>query len=532
MHPSDGHEPLLAGRYRLVALLGRGGMAEVYDGYDERLARPVAIKVLRHDLGDDTNREVRFRREARSAARLSHPSVVAVYDSGVDQGRSFLVMERLPGETLADRMRAGPIDQRWLATVAYDIVGALGAAHRIGLVHRDIKPANVLLDEEGRAKLADFGIAKTYRDDRATDPTGDLTATGLVLGTVAYLSPEQVQGDDASPRSDIYSLGVVLYEALAGQKPYVGANPVAQAHAAIEGRPTDLAALRPDVDPRFAAVIRRAMARNAADRYDSAAAMQAALGDTGLVASAHEMGRGGDPGATVVMPAAVAPTTLSPSSATPATTVVGAATTAVATGPPGGTDDNDDEAGRPGRRRGWLIAAATLAALIVIAVIAILLLDHHSPTSTPTTSVPAAAATTTSTVPASTTTAPTATTLDSLAQALLREADALSGTGDPGPISVATGLRGVAGTAPGSSRAAAATSVLQQAADLYEAGSITDDQYTTVHSLLDQAGASAPTTTTTTAPTTTTTTTPTTTTTTTPATTTTTAGTTKGATGG
>jgi serine/threonine protein kinase len=416
MDPTAGDSVLLAGRYRLGALLGRGGMAEVYDGFDERLARPVAVKILRPAAADDTAMRLRFEREARSVARLSHPAVVSVYDSGDERGRAFLVMERLPGETLADRMRQGPVDQRWLAPVAADVLGALAAAHDLGLVHRDIKPANILLTPDGRAKVADFGIAKTYRDDDDTDGR-DLTATGLILGTVAYLSPEQIAGAAASPQADIYALGVVLYEALAGRKPFAGDNPIAQARAASDGAADDLVTLRPDVDPRLAAVVRRGMARRVEDRYPTAAGMLADLMATGLVDGAVDRtgAAAADPtvavpgpaptvvmaGGPVVDPTRVAP--VSPSIPNPGVTrsVSGAGAPSSPSGsvPPAATVD---------RRRAALVGAiVALAVVVVVAAVVAVLVHHHdsSPTVTPPTS---AAPATTATTAASTTTASTA----------------------------------------------------------------------------------------------------------------------------
>jgi serine/threonine protein kinase len=251
----------LAGRYRLGEALGRGGMAEVIDGFDERLQRPVAVKVLRPEMAANADIRRRFEAEARNAARLSHPNVVAVFDTGEDGGLPFIVMERLPGETLADRMAAGRIDPDRLRGVALDILGALTAAHESGIIHRDIKPGNVLLSADGRAKVADFGISKA---EEAVDSHGraetDTTATNILLGTPAYVAPERLEGAPATPRSDLYSVGVLLFEALAGAKPSAGAT------------------LPPGVPADLAASTRRAMAPNPADRFASASAMAAALG--------------------------------------------------------------------------------------------------------------------------------------------------------------------------------------------------------------------------------------------------------------
>ncbi len=519
MQPTDGGDRLLGGRYRLGALLGRGGMAEVYDGFDERLSRPVAVKLLRNNLADPAGMRARFAREARAAAGLSHPAVVAVYDTGEDAGTAYLVMERLPGETLADRMRRGPLDAGWVATIGSDVLGALGAAHAIGIVHRDIKPANVLITEDDRAKVADFGIAKAYRDDADATPGADLTATGLVLGTVAYLSPEQVDGAPATPRSDIYGLGVVLYEALAGRKPYEGANPVAQARAAHEGAAADIATVRPDLSPAFAAVVRRAMARNAADRYPSAAAMLADLERTGVVGT-------GAPGATVAVPAVAPTVAMAPVGADPTRVVAPA-------GPP---IEELIERREDARRRRLAALAAVLALLVVAGIVAAVLLSRSSPNSGAT--APSTTGRHGGTKPGSTTTSSTApsttaSTLDPVTTALQREASQLESSGRPGAIHVAGVLRQIAATtSPGSqNRIGASTAELQQAQDLLYSGAITSYEYSRIVAVLTQAGGTAPSPTTssvpptTSAPTTTTTpsiTTPSTTTTTTPSTTTTT----------
>ncbi|MDP9442205.1 MAG: protein kinase, partial [Actinomycetota bacterium] len=203
-----GADTLLAGRYRLGSLLGRGGMAEVYDAFDERLDRWVAVKVLRPEMAAQEGVRTRFEGEARSAARLAHPNVVAIYDTGEEGDTPFIVMERLPGETLADRMAAGPVDTHWLLRVAGDVLLALGAAHAAGIVHRDVKPGNILIAADGCAKVADFGIAKSLE----VAAGADLTNTNQLVGTPAYLAPERLNGQPATPQSDLYAVGVVLYE--------------------------------------------------------------------------------------------------------------------------------------------------------------------------------------------------------------------------------------------------------------------------------------------------------------------------------
>ncbi|MGQ0520373.1 MAG: serine/threonine-protein kinase [Actinomycetota bacterium] len=258
---------VLQARYRLGPLLGRGGMAEVYDGYDERLHRPVAVKLLRPDMAADPDVRSRFEVEARAAAGLSHPNVVAVFDTGEDEGTPFIVMERLPGQTLADRMASGPLDQDWLRRMAGDVLAALGAAHAAGVIHRDVKPGNILISEDGRAKVADFGIAKSA--EVAMHSTG----TGLLVGTPAYLAPERVEGQPATARSDLYALGVVLYEALVGAKPYEGETAVATAHAVLHQRHRPLVEARPGVDPALAAAVERALERDPSRRPASAREM-------------------------------------------------------------------------------------------------------------------------------------------------------------------------------------------------------------------------------------------------------------------
>ncbi|HTJ75682.1 MAG TPA: serine/threonine-protein kinase [Acidimicrobiales bacterium] len=274
---------VIAGRYQLDGELGRGGMAEVQAGTDLRLERPVAVKFLLPEMAarDDIRR--RFEAEARNAAALTHPHAVAVYDTGEHDGIPFMVMERLPGETLADRIAGGPVDQAWLRQVAGEVLGALAAAHAVGMVHRDVKPGNILLTADGHAKIADFGIAKSLE---ASADRPDLTGTGQLLGTPAYLAPERLDGAPATARSDLYSLGVVLYEALAGRCPFAGDTPLAAARAVAAGEYPPLRELRPDVDPALAATVERAMAREPGDRFPSAEAMAASLAAPGAAAGA------------------------------------------------------------------------------------------------------------------------------------------------------------------------------------------------------------------------------------------------------
>ena len=214
---------LLCGRYRLEERIGSGGMSTVYRAFDETLERWVAVKVLHGSMQDDSVQLERFRREARAVAQLSHPHIVGVIDAGEEDGRPYIVFEYVEGETLKDRIRRLgrlPVDEA--IAYAIEIARALGAAHARGIVHRDVKPQNVLVDEEGSAKVTDFGIA------RSMDDTG-LTAEGRVLGTTDYVSPEQALGHDVNGQSDIYSLGVVLYEMLVGDVPFHGETQVSVA---------------------------------------------------------------------------------------------------------------------------------------------------------------------------------------------------------------------------------------------------------------------------------------------------------------
>ncbi len=269
---------VLAGRYRVQSLIGRGGMAEVYCALDERLARGVAVKVLRASYGRDTAFRARFEEEARAAAMVSHPNVVAIFDAGEDGDAAFIVMELVNGETLAGRISRGPLGKAAARRIAGEVLDALAAAHSRGVLHRDIKPANVILSPEGTVKVADFGIAKAAHPS----PDGDEPTTmNVVLGTPSYLAPERAQGRPATVRSDLWSVGVMLYESLTATKPFEGANPVAVARAAEEGRYRPVEDLRPDADPALVAVISRALRPDPADRFTSAAEMARVLRDPG-----------------------------------------------------------------------------------------------------------------------------------------------------------------------------------------------------------------------------------------------------------
>ena len=260
----------IGNRYRLGERIGRGGMASVYRAHDEQLDREVALKVMRADLGEDPRFVQRFEAEARRAASVSHPSVVSVYDVGTD-GPPYMVMELIEGgdvaRLLATEGRQAPARA---ARLAVDAAAALQAAHDAGLVHRDVKPGNILLRADGRAMVADFGIA------RATGEDG-MTRTGATLGSVEYFSPEQARGERAGPASDIYALGVVLYELLTGTRPFRGDSPYAVATARLRMPPPDPREIVPDLPAGLAAIVLRAMARQPEERFVSAGAMRADL---------------------------------------------------------------------------------------------------------------------------------------------------------------------------------------------------------------------------------------------------------------
>ncbi len=262
-----------AGRYELGEVIGRGGMGDVLGGQDLRLGRAVAIKVLRADMAVDPESRRRFEAEALAAARLLHPHAVAVYDTGEEDGLPFIVMERLPGVTLADELARAPVDPARACRLTLQILSALEAAHRQGIVHRDIKPGNVLLTEQGDAKLADFGIAKVAERHDATMTVG-------LIGTPAYLSPDRLAGRPATPADDVYAVGVLFYETLTAVKPFDGDTPFAVMRAIQTGRVRPLGDLRADVDPSLVALIGRAMAKDRRRRFRSAADMAAALGAT------------------------------------------------------------------------------------------------------------------------------------------------------------------------------------------------------------------------------------------------------------
>src|SRR3954454_9014965 len=240
---------LLSDRSRLEARIGAGGMSTVYRAQDTVLERPVAIKLMNREVAADSGQLERFKREARAVAQLSHPHIVTVIDYGEDENRPYIVLEYVGGETLKQRIRrCGRLPVAEAVAYAVEIARALGSAHAHHIVHRDVKPQNVLIDEEGTAKVTDFGIARTLEEE-------GLTAEGRVLGTTDYVSPEQALGQDVGPQSDLYSLGIVLYEMLTGDVPFHGENQVAVAMKHVREEIPDVQMRRPEVSSALAAVV-------------------------------------------------------------------------------------------------------------------------------------------------------------------------------------------------------------------------------------------------------------------------------------
>jgi serine/threonine-protein kinase len=279
---------LLNGRYRLDAQVGTGGMSTVYRAFDQTLERPVAIKLMHREIATDSDQLERFRREARAVAQLSHPHVVTVIDAGEDDGRPYIVLEYVEGETLKERIRRNerlPVSEA--VAYAVEVARALGAAHARHIVHRDVKPQNVLIDEEGSAKVTDFGIA------RSLDEEG-LTADGRVLGTTDYVSPEQAVGQPVTGQSDIYSLGIVLFEMLTGDVPFKGANQVTVAMRHVREELPDVQVRRPEVSTALATVVDRATDKDLSRRYRTASELISDLEDVLSIETARAGGATGE----------------------------------------------------------------------------------------------------------------------------------------------------------------------------------------------------------------------------------------------
>jgi len=328
---------IIDGRYRVSARLGSGGMADVYLAQDTLLGRQVALKLLHHRFAEDQEFVERFRREASSAAGLSHPNVVAVFDRGEWDGTYYIAMEYLPGRSLKAVVREhGPLSPGDATDIVVQILLATRFAHKRGIIHRDIKPHNVILDEEGRAKVTDFGIARAG--------ASDMTLTGSIMGTAQYLSPEQAQGHAVTESSDLYAVGVVLYELLTGQVPFEGESPVTVALKQVSVEPTPPSALNPGVSPALEAVVMRSLAKDPGARFASADEFIAAL----------QQAREG----------------IAPAPAFNGAPPTQTAAAALLTPPP--EDEPEEEAARRRRRALW--TAAAVAVLAIAAAAALLLL--------------------------------------------------------------------------------------------------------------------------------------------------------------
>jgi serine/threonine protein kinase len=270
---------ILAGRYRVGALVGRGGMSDVHVGTDTRLGRQVAVKLLKPQLATDPAFRMRFRQEAQSAARMAHPTIVRVFDAGEEtvvdaSGHEvqlpFIIMEYVEGRLLKDVIHDGPLDPQAAVRVVEGVLTALEYSHRAGVVHRDIKPGNIMITSTGQVKVMDFGIARAVSDSSTT-----VAQTTAILGTASYFSPEQAKGEIVDARSDLYSTGVVLFEMLTGRPPFRGDTPVAVAYQHVSERPVKPSVINPKVSPALDAVVMHALAKNRDERYQTAAEFRA-----------------------------------------------------------------------------------------------------------------------------------------------------------------------------------------------------------------------------------------------------------------
>jgi beta-lactam-binding protein with PASTA domain len=349
---------LVGGRYEEGEPLGRGGMADVRRGIDNRLGRAVAIKRLRVDLASDSTFQARFRREAQSAASLNHPTIVSVYDTGEEPDPNgsgitipYIVMELVTGKTLRDLIREGrKIMPERALEITSGVLEALDYSHRAGIVHRDIKPGNVMLTPQGQVKVMDFGIARAVADTSST-----MTQTAAVIGTAQYLSPEQARGETVDARSDLYSTGCLLYELLVGRPPFVGESPVSVAYQHVREEPLPPSSFDPDIPPEVDAVVLKALTKNREHRYQSASEMRA---DIHRVLAGQQVTA---PMAAVAETRAIQPTQVAPAIA--ATQAYRPQSNDLL--PPDGGGDDEVEAARARRNRGL---AYFLLGLAIVAV--------------------------------------------------------------------------------------------------------------------------------------------------------------------
>lgn len=350
---TDDDHPTYNGRYEVQRRIARGGMADVLLARDLLLARPVAVKVLFPEFASDPSFVARFRREAQAAANLNHPNIVGVYDWGQEGGTYYIVMEFIDGRSLSEILRTqGTPPAKTAAGVAADVANALGFAHRNGVVHRDIKPGNIMITNGGHVKVADFGIARAI----TASAEENLTQTGSVMGTATYFSPEQAQGHNVEGRSDLYSLGIVMYEMAHGKPPFVADSPIAVAYKHVQEKPEPLRDQHPDVPVGYEAIAMRLLAKAPDDRYPDAEALRADLRrfTEGLTVRATA------PSKTTAGVAAAGATAATPSAAAAGPPAPPTRSGPIVAGDPEPQDDQDRRS-----RTGWFL-------LLLVAVLALL----------------------------------------------------------------------------------------------------------------------------------------------------------------